>query len=228
MEGERLLIAGELHDLDSCAPMSKDRLDKLIAHIDKIRAEGKPPKPEDGVRAFLDARVNDPAALAAARRRLGDYGLPGERLAGFPADQVILLDEKREYEVRRDEVMKFMNLPTWQSEELGGKLKPAKEKALFDFLIPVLQNVRRAQGRLEQRIALLRHVEALRMYAADHAGKLPEKLADVDVPLPVDPFTGKPFRYELDGSTARIRGTAPKGMEMNPGFNVRYELTIRK
>jgi glutathione S-transferase len=75
-----------------------------------------------------------------------------------------------------------------------------KERGLFRGFLPALQKVRRAQGRLEQRIALLRHVEAIRMYAAAHEGKVPPKLSDVDVPLPLDPFTGKPFRYEvIDG-----------------------------
>jgi hypothetical protein len=66
------------------------------------------------------------------------------------------------------------------------------------------------------------------MYAAEHGGTWPEKLTDVAVPLPDDPFTGKPFRYHVDGPTAHVRGTPPPGEENNPGFNVRYELTIRK
>jgi hypothetical protein len=99
---------------------------------------------------------------------------------------------------------------------------------LFELFLPALNRVRRAQGRLEQRIALLRHVEALRMYAAEHDGKWPEKLTDVSVPLSDDPFTGKPFRYHVDGPTAHVRGTPPPGDENSPGFNVRYELTIRK
>jgi hypothetical protein len=81
---------------------------------------------------------------------------------------------------------------------------------------------------LEQRIALLRHVEALRLYAAAHDGKLPEKLADCPVPLPDDPFTGRPFRYHVDGATAHLRGSPPPGEEKNPGFNVHYEVTIQK
>ena len=36
------------------------------------------------------------------------------------------------------------------------------------------------------------------MYAASHASKLPEKLSDAGVPLPADPFTGKPFTYTLN------------------------------
>src|SRR5262249_42358321 len=140
----------------------------------------------------------------------------------------ILLDEKREYEVRRDEATKFMPLPTWEAEALHRQLKQPKEDSLFGFLVPALQKVRRAQGRLEQRIALLRHVEALRLYAAEHAGKLPEKLSDFPVPLPPDPFTGKPFRYDVDGATAHFRGSPPPGEEKNPAYNVHYEVTLQK
>ena len=102
------------------------------------------------------------------------------------------------------------------------------EPTLLQALLPALTKVRRAQGRLEQRIALLRHVEALRLFATDHDGRLPGSLAEVSVPLPADPFTGKPFRYALDGATAHLRGSPPPGEEKNPGFNVHYEITIQK
>ena len=49
----------------------------------------------------------------------------------------------------------------------------------------------------------------------------------VKVPLPVDPVTGKAFRYELAGGTARLRGTPPAGQEKSALFNVRYEVTLR-
>src|SRR5262249_34840785 len=166
--------------------------------------------------------------VGAARRRLVEYGLAEERVQKFPPDQVLLLDEKREFEVRRDDIMKLMNLPLWQSEALLAQLKPAKEEALFEDFVPAMMKVRQAQGRLDQRVALLRHVEALRLYAAEHDGKLPAKLDDIPVPLPSDPFTGKPFRYEVDGATAHLRGSPPRGGEQNPAFNVHYELTIRK
>ncbi len=59
---------------------------------------------------------------------------------------------------------------------------------------------------LEQQIALLRHVEALRLFAAEHDGKLPATLSDISVPLPLDPVTGKPFVYTVTGATAHLRG----------------------
>jgi hypothetical protein len=226
LEGERILIHGEFKELDDREPMSAEQIKKLIAHIEKIRSfEKKPQKP---VRAWLDERVKNQELVRGARGRLLEYGIPEERLARFPADQVILLDERLRYEVRRDEVMKFMILPTWQVEELISRIKPAKEEGLLDFLVPAIQKVRKAQGRLEQRIALLRCVEALRLYAAAHDSKLPDKLSDCPVPLPDDPFTGKPFRYKLDGSTAHLRGTPPRGQEKIAGVNIHYEITIQK
>jgi hypothetical protein len=229
MDGERASVLAEFRDLDETVPMSADQIKKFIAHMDMLLSDGKPTKPgESQVRAWLDARSKKTELVSAARRRLAEVGLPEERLRRFPADQVILLDEKREYEVRRDEVMKFTNLPTWLNEAQWSQTKTNKEPALFGDLVPALQNVHRAQGRVDQRIALLRHVEALRMYAAEHKSSLPAKLSEITVPLPVDPFTGKPFRYEVIGTTGHLRGSPPRGMEKEPVFNVHYEVTIQK
>jgi hypothetical protein len=66
---------------------------------------------------------------------------------------------------------------------------------------------RRAQARLEQRIGLLRSIEAVRLYAAEHGGHPPDRLNAVALPLPVDPFTGKAFEYAVDGGTVKLAGT---------------------
>jgi hypothetical protein len=241
MEGERVLMRGEFNDLDDSAPMSEEQIKKLLVHIDRVRelAKGEQKKPDQkdqSTRAWLDARNKDEKLVGDARRRLVEYGLPEERLARFPVDQVLLLDQWREFEISRDEAMKLMNLPTWQILETLGQMDKADRargaaspgEELFTGLVPALYKVRLAQGRLEQRISLLRAAEALRLYAAAHDGQLPEKLSDVPVPLPPDPVTGKPFRYERDGATAHLRGTPPPGQEKIPVYNVHYEVTIRK
>ena len=229
LEGERVLIRSEFRELDDREPMSKDQIKKLIFHIDNLRKqEGKFDKKVNGARAWIDARAKDEKLLEAARRRVIEYGIPEQRGMRFPADQVIVLDAMREYEERRDEVFKFMNLPTWQVEAMLRRAKPVKTPTLFDTLLIAPHKVRRAQGRLEQRIALLRHVEALRLYAAEHDGKLPDKLSDIDVPLPDDPVTGKPFAYKVEEGTAHLRGSPPRGEEKNPAYNVHYEITLRK
>ena len=226
IEGERLLMLSEFHDLRDDVPLTTDQVKKLIAHIDKVRELDR--KLDKGTRAWLDARLKDPAAVRAARGRLVADGLSQERAARFSADQVLLLDQKLDYEVERDEVVKLMNLPAWQIDALAGPVWLPKKSGLFSFLVPAIHKVRHAQGRLEQRVGLLRHVEALRLYAAAHHGRLPAKLADVPVPLPDDPFTGKPFRYRLEGATAHLIGSAPRGEEKNPGYHIHYEVSIRK
>jgi len=233
MEGERALIRGEFRDLDDGAPMSPGQIKKLMEHIDKVREiaqiEVKPGEPDRSTRAWVAARTKEEGSVKAARGRLVEYGLPEDRVAQFPAEQVILLDEWREFEVRRDDYMKLMSLPEWQVEGIiGDRMKPTKGVYLFEDFVPALHKVRRAQARLEQRVGLLRHVEALRLYAAAHDGKLPDKLSDAGVPLPADPFTGKPFDYKVDGTTAHLRGSPPPGMEKEPAFNVHYAVTIQK
>jgi hypothetical protein len=227
MEGERVLLRSEFHELDDREPMTPGQIKKLIAHIAVLRM-GQRKEAIKAVRAWIDARTKDEKLVEAARRRLIEHGIAEKRLRRFPADQVILLDEEREFEVRRDEVAKLMNLPTWQFEAMMRRIKPPKERALFDDVLSAFHKVRHAQGRLEQRIALLRHIEALRLYAAEHDGKLPEKLSDIAVPLPVDPFTGKPFVYKVEGETAHLRGTPPREYKENPGYNIHYEITMRK
>lgn len=228
MEGERTFIQAELRDLSDRDPMTRDQLARLMAHIDELR-RFEPDKVKETTRAWVAARTKDPAALAAARRRVAEYGVPEDRLARFPAEQVVLLDAKREYETRRDDAMKFAPLPTWEAVRQLDRLEtPKGEETLFGGFLPSLQKVRRAQGRLEQRVALLRCVEALRLYAAAHGGAWPATLADAGVPVPVDPFTGKPFRYEVEGSVAHLRGSPPAGEEKNVTYNLHYELTVRK
>jgi hypothetical protein len=234
MEGERASIQGEFRDLDEVNPMTEEQINKVVVYFDKLLAlangagKGNRLNP---IRQWLDARHKDADKVNAARRRLIDHDHPAERINRFPADQVLLLEQKLEYEVRRDEVMKYMKLPAWQYGPLAEQIEKKREKGLwerglFDEFVPALIKVRGAQTRLEQRIGLLRHVEAVRLFAAEHEGRLPQTLAEISVPLPDDPVTGKPFQYKLEGQTAHVRGTPPKGQEKNPGFNVRYEITV--
>jgi hypothetical protein len=225
MEGERISGQWVFRDLDDTAPMSKDQLKKFLADKDKLLdiGEGKP-----GVRAWLDARTKDETFVTAGRRRLVEHGLPEERVLRFPADQVILLDEKREMEVRFDEEIKTVHFPFWQVDALYAQIKPKKPPAFFaDALMPAFNAVRRAQVRIDQRLAVLRYIEALRLHAAEHNSTMPAKRSDLSVPVPDDPVTGKPFRYEVIGNTAHIHGSPPFGLEQVPQYNVHYEVALQ-
>jgi hypothetical protein len=230
MDGERAFMLAELKDLSHTDPMTAGQVDKVLKHIDWLRKFEGPDKHPLTARAWVNLRARDEKYLAAARRRIAEYGIAEERAAKFPPEQVILLDELREYETRRDEEVKLSNLPTWEfaARATRNYKKTDSPPLLFDLFLPAIYKVRLAHGRLEQRIALLRTVEALRMYAADHGGAWPARLTDVSVPVPVDPFTGKSFRYEVGGSVAHLRGSPPPGEEKSPPYNLHYELTLRK
>ena len=194
-----------------------------------LRADQEKPESKDEVGDYVAARAGDAERIRAARKRLIESGLAEDQVKLFPAIQVILLDEKREYEIQRDERLNLFALPYWEMEKLrGAATKEEPGEGLFAELVPRILKIRQATARIDQRLAMLRCVEALRIYAAANDGKFPAKLEDVKLPLPVDPITGKPFPYELSGDTAILRGTPPAGQENNAAFNIRYEVTIAK
>lgn len=233
VQGDRVLAAAELRPLRDDAPMTAEQIEELVGRLSgrlgyAREQAGRPPR---SFRAALKARVENMPQLGDIRGRLL-AGVKAEstldklsafQIVAFPAEQVILLDEKREYELRRDEEAKLLALPVWQADALSGTARGG----LFAEFLPRVADARREQARVEQRVSLLRCVEALRLHAADHGGTLPATLADVSVPLPTDPFTGKPFEYRLNGVTAHLRGAAPKGEEKTPAFAARYEITVR-
>ncbi len=223
-QGERLALAVEFADLDSRRPMAETRLQKVVQRLNAMIRQADPAL---DVPAWLEARARDEGHVRAARARLVADGMEERRVREFPALQVVLLDEKRALDEAWDEAVKWLAVPYWK----GGPPEPKDRTSLAAIsrtFLPPLTKVRQAQNRLEQRLALLRHVEALRLYAASHAGRLPARLGDVSVPLPDDPFTGKPFHYEVNGATAVLKGSPPQGEENNPIYNLRYEVTLQK
>jgi hypothetical protein len=236
VQGDSTQVAAGLRLLRDDAPMTEEQLQNFVSHLSGVlglaRAQaGQTPR---NLRAALAEEVKDADRVRAARARLIQTGSVEDMVQRFllvwrfPPLQVILLDDKREYELRRDERAKLLALAPWQIDALADneEVGCCGDELFADFL-PAIIEARRPQGRLEQRIAMLRHVEALRLCAAANGGKLPERLADLPVPVPADPFTGKPFLYRLDGMTGHLNGSTPRGEEQNACFNVRYEMTIQ-
>jgi hypothetical protein len=230
-QGNRTLVATDLGHIKDSAPMTEAELDTVVRRLSEAvsfarEQAGLTPR---SLRGRLASRAADAQRVQAARHRLVEGGCAKDMVERFGAVQVILLDEKHDYEVRRDEAMKLLGLASWEIDALTGGHEPAQNgDCLFADVLPEVVKVRRAQARLEQRLALLRHVEALRLFAANHDGKLPEKLANIGLPLPPDPFTGKAFPYHAEGATARLHGSPPPGEETNPAFNVCYEVTMTR
>ena len=180
-------------------------------------------------------------ALAAGyypdyKRALISGGLSPERVEAMPVAQVCAMGFVADYNEIRDDLLKWFDLPYWQAEkglkEVEKRLAEQRNRrgalSFAGMLLPALSGSKLAEARAERSIALLRTVEAIRIYAAAHEGRLPNKLAEITaVPLPIDPITGKPFGYQFEGDTGIIKAPVPKKFSGSP-FDRIIEIKIAK
>jgi hypothetical protein len=231
IQGERTRIAAEMRLIRDDEAMSDSELESLVSRLSGLinfarEQSGQPPR---AIRPALNASIKDVESLRAARRRLVEAGMKDEKVAKYPSLQVILLDQKQRYEFERDDRLKLLGVPVWQSEcsTAGTKLAGGASSPLGD-LLPDIDKLRAEQAELERQLALLRHVEAIRMYAASHEGRPPAKAEELSVPLPPDPLSGKPFAYSLEASTAHIRGGSPQETTRKAGHRIHCSVTVYK
>jgi hypothetical protein len=170
-----------------------------------------------------------------AKEYLARKGYSQERIEALPAAQAVLIYQKQEYLEILDSLFKWFELPYDQAQphlkkgeqRLNEHLSTKGIKVnLFCTLLPALSRIAFLQARLDRNIALLRTVEAIRMFAADHSGQLPGSLTEITaVPIPADPMTGKDFIYRrIDARNARLEApVAPEESKRRPV----YELTIK-
>ncbi len=64
-----------------------------------------------------------------------------------------------------------------------------------------------------RRVKFLQTVEALRDHMSRHDGRLPKSLDDIELPVPTDPFTGKPFEYRVSKQTATLKMVRIEGIK---------------
>lgn len=172
-----------------------------------------------------------------AKQHLLSKGYAADRIEKMPVAQVLAIYTADTFDVLRDETFKWFYVPYWQGRqgiaraELASQPKGRFGKEIIplaSLLLPAISNVNLAAARNERRFAELRLIEGLCLYAAAHDGKLPVTLADItEVPLPIDPITGKEFDYHMEGPIATINVGSPPGL-MRRHFGKRYEVTIRK
>jgi hypothetical protein len=186
---------------------------------------------------------DDPAAkspdLPTARKFVAHLkGLSADKVEAMPPAQVLLIYMVATYHEVRDDWYRASYLPFPQARQLSlAANKRLQEAPITEgyvpgrMLLPALDRVMSRQIQLERNLAALQIVEALRMYAAAHDGKLPDTLAAItEAPLPIDPATGMPFEYSREQDSAIVVGAnneppTKRGQATNA---VRYRVTIRK
>jgi hypothetical protein len=169
--------------------------------------------------------------LPACRTLLLDSGrFTEEQMKTMSDDEVAARGVGLGSQILWDESIKATYLPYPEAIKLGAaqdRLHIEAKKgplALFASLLPALASGRAAEVRLDRRVAMLRVVEAIRMYAAGHDGKLPDSLDAIEeVPIPLDPTTGGPFTLKVDGDVTTL--VPPDASLM---FLPDYRISIRK
>jgi len=187
----------------------------------------------DKARDLATATERYPQAKAA----LLEQGYPAEKVETWPALYVIVLHQYRQFRAIRDLTFKWTYVPYAQAGErlkegdraISGLWKYGHASGLvnpFVYALPAVRRVAFLDARLARDIAMLRCVEAIRMYAADHDGKLPDSLAKITaVPVPLDPLYDQAFRYKLAGRKATLESPVPP--DGRPRDGLRYEITLR-
>ncbi len=231
VQGEQAMVGAELKPIRDDTPMSQAELEEIVGRLSAVLSfareqTGQPPR---SIRTAFRARTKDTEALRAARQRLIQIGAADQTLGKFPPLQIILLDQKHRYEIERDERLKLLCVPVWQVAGWVPKDKPegAAKRPLAE-LLPNVDKLRAAQAELERQLAILRYIEALRLAAAGHDGTPPAQLADIRVPLPSDPVSGKPFRYSAEGTTAHVSIDALSENGKTLSGEVHYSVTFHQ
>jgi hypothetical protein len=129
------------------------------------------------------------------------------------ADQVANIDPLtvsgvywyEKYQGESDEIWKLSNLSYPQIIAGLHRSYASGEKEKNPFITRISSVVRFVQecAVIDRHIAALTAVEAIRSYAAANGGKLPGSLNDLtETPVQNNPYTDKPFEYQVDGQTA--------------------------
>jgi hypothetical protein len=169
-----------------------------------------------------------------AKKGLLARGRSEKEVEAMPRLQAIAVYYIEDYDQARDDIVKWVSVPGWQGFEEFNKVEKeylAKTRGdgnvFISLLLPALSKVYGAQLRSERQVAGLRGAEALRQYAYEKQGQTPAKWADLTVPDPIDPFTGKGLGsyYKLEAGKATLDVPPPPGNA--PMLGRRYQLEIK-
>ena len=200
--------------------------------------------PHDVVRGIrrLDMGLGILKRNEIAKKALIEAGRPRAVVEAMSPLQVAIMHGLLDYDRLLDDASRWQSVPFWEAypqlHEYVGKAQLADEMSapnasavpIARMLLPAVEKVLIAQGRTDRRMAILRCAEAIRLHAAAHEGKLPTTLADIkEVPVPVDPMTGRRFEYSAKDDQATLYGPPwdkhDKPSQMNA---LRVELQVRR
>jgi hypothetical protein len=236
LQGERLGVYATIPELSSLetTPLTPEQQQNLLQILGGGIEAAYARKPNWNNR--LTGTLLVLHAYPEAKKVLIAQGRKPEEVEALPALQVVLIHSLHIYQRLQDDLFKCYGLPYWEARPLmvqaDQRFRQARNRLegmpFIDFL-PALQKVIATTARMDRRIAALRCIEAIRIHAAAHDGKLPTGLdAITEAPIPVDPMTGKAFTYRVSGERITLSASPPPGERPDPFNTLHYELTFRR
>ena len=175
-----------------------------------------------------------------AKQALIDGGMGSERVDAMPVGQVIAIHTSRSLAYAYDETFKWMLHGSGDIYEraaaterrlreeghYGDSSRSIGVLPIAGLLVPSVSQAWFASARLERQLVAIQTIEAIRLYAASHDGKLPKTLDDIEeVIIPIDPVLQKPIDYRIDGEQAVLE-ISPRSKEHRRSDVYRYKLRI--
>jgi hypothetical protein len=235
-QGERLFLEAAFPELKTIETTVWDAHEQKVVQ-DRLDALMRDMHVHWGLERKLAAVGLVIHAYPQAKQFLLNRGRTTAQVEVMPALQVALIYWLHDYRRFRDEYDKWVALPFWQgraavrqtAEQMRDTAARMEHFPFFEML-PAMDKIYEARVRLDCRVAALRCIEAVRLHAALHDGKLPASLNDISaVPVPLDPATGRSFEYAVAGDRVTLRGAnALDGTPLLPNFSLHYELTFKR
>jgi hypothetical protein len=243
MDGERFLLEREipqLRELDA-APWGLEKArsfsEELRTKLSRLSGYATHSPSANSSPAFHEwtSRIGLAALVAQAypeaKAALIAQGRSAEQVEAMPTVQVTALYTYKLSQQLRDDVFKWVGIPQYDAyksvnkaviaRRIQGRTNPLLR--LFTMLVPAVGSIQIAQLRVERQLDAIQCIEAIRIFGAVH-GRLPSAFQDItEAPAPLDPATGQPFVYRLEGDHAHLSAPSPPGMDI-PQYRINYDL----
>ena len=232
----------QLHDRERKV-LSQEQAEEALGYLASKRLNGFEDEDYDISRTIK-------LLYPAAREFLKEKGYSPEKIEAMSSSQVILIHQLADFDQMMDELYRWFYFPYGQAQQgwktlmkewgvkdnleysffFYPKYDPEKFENISTYIaklsVVALNAEYRKSTYLDQKIAALQCIEAMRMYAADHEGKLPKSLRDIqDVPIPLNPFTGEDFIYKWEDDKVIL--VLANDFEY-PHEKLFYEITIKE
>jgi hypothetical protein len=163
-----------------------------------------------------------------AKRWLVEHGQTAAAVEAMPVPEALGRYFVESFEEAGDDVFKWMGLPPAQAipglREWEVKFEAQKRSNAVNLLaglvLPSLTRVVENRVKLDRQISGLRLVEAVRAYAGEK-GQLPASVAELTLPVPVDPV-GEAFEVRRERESLVIESKWRRASDA-----VRYEVRLR-